>query len=98
MIPMIASDTNPWIEVDGVPVDWTQAAHSPPVESRRTDNGCDSCGNFLDGVIESMDTDLGVVRCDECSIYEGDIEAAWALALLVGGVVRYEQEDEEETA
>jgi hypothetical protein len=54
---------------------------------------CDSCGMVLPGVIESMDTDEGIQRCDECELYPGDCEAAQALASLVGGVVCYQAEE-----
>lgn len=50
---------------------------------------CDSCGDILPGVIEDMDTHEGIQRCDECSVYDGDLEAALALADHVGGVVRF---------
>lgn len=32
-----------------------------------------------------------VERCDECDVYPGDLEAAWAVANTLGGIVHYEQ-------
>jgi hypothetical protein len=86
---MIADGTNPWVEVDGVPVDWVEREPLHPV------NDCGLCGDFLDGAIAAMDTNEGVQRCDECDLFEGDIEAAEALARLVGGVVEWIEEGEE---
>lgn len=86
---MIADRTNPWVEVDGVPVDWTKV-DLPRVEC--------PCGEqfkvVLAGVLEAMDTPEGIQRCDTCGIYPGDLDAALALARLVGGVVKYQQEED----
>jgi len=49
--------------------------------------GCDTCGAILPGVIEAMDSDEGIQRCDTCDLYAGDLEAAKALADHVGGTV-----------
>ena len=35
---------------------------------------------MVQGVIEAMDTPFGIQRCDNCGQYEGDLEAAAALA------------------
>lgn len=84
---MIATGTNPWIEVDGKPVVWEAGPSCNP--------DCDSCGSVLPGVIECMDTPEGIQRCDQCDTYEGDIEAAQALAAAIGGgVVVWEEEAE----
>lgn len=85
--PMIASDTNPWVEVDGKPVDWTTST-LPQVEC--------PCGEHLTvvpGVIAPIDTPEGVNRCDAAETFDGDLSAAFALARLVGGVVKYEAAD-----
>jgi hypothetical protein len=84
----IASGTNPWVEVDGEPIDWM----TRPTDRRRTSD-CDQCGEILDGVIEAMDTPEGIQRCDQCQVYDGDIEAAEALARLVGGTVKWTEEE-----
>jgi len=82
--------TNPWVEVDGEPIDW-EATWVPNVRT----SDCDQCGLILDGVIEGMDTSEGVCRCDQCKVYEGDFEAAEALAVLVGGIAKCTPETEE---
>jgi hypothetical protein len=91
---MIADRTNPWVEVPTrtgpVVIDWTHSrlAGDPA-------NDCEGCsGGPLPGVIAPMDTDEGVQRCDTCQKFDGDLAAAHALALLVGGVVKYEIEED----
>lgn len=82
----IASGTNPWVEVDGKPVDWLA------IDLRlydRAGNDCDGCGNVVPGAIEAMDTPEGIQCCDECLRIEGDLEAAQALAEIVGGTVHF---------
>lgn len=81
---LIDTGTNPWVEVDGTPVDWTKSPLA------RTDCPCGEYRVILPGVLESMDTPDGIQRCDSCSTYDGDLAAALALAQLVGGVVRFE--------
>lgn len=87
----IADGTNPWIEVDGVAVTWPRAdlAAAPG-------NDCDCFDQPVPGVLAPMDSDVGVQACDECKLFPGDLEAAQALAALVGGVVKFEQETEQE--
>lgn len=81
----IASETNPWVEVDGVPVDWTT------VDLPRTPCPCDEEHDALvPGVIDAMDTNEGIQMCDSTDVFEGDLDAALALARLVGGVVKFE--------
>jgi hypothetical protein len=81
---MIAEGTNPWVEVDGEPVYW------PAVDLPRIPCPCGAGFEVIEpGVLESMDSPRGVQRCDACSTYDGDIEAAVALARRVGGVVRF---------
>jgi len=85
----IATGTNPWVEVDGKPVDWTQRdlAVAP-------DNDCDTCcDQTIPGAIAAMDTDIGIQACDNCKRFPGDLEAAQALADLVGGTVKFEREE-----
>lgn len=81
----IQSDTNPWVEVAGVPVDWTARD-----QSTWTVCPCEDMGSTpLAGVIAPMDTPEGVQRCDACGAFDGDLDAALALARTVGGVVRF---------
>ena len=81
---LIASDTNPWVEVAGEPVDWTT--------STLPEAAC-PCGEHptvLPGVIAPIDTEEGINRCDAALLFDGDLDAALALARLVGGVVKFE--------
>lgn len=86
----IESDTDPWIEVDGVAVDWS-ASTLPRVPC--------PCGEGFDviepGVLDSMNSVHGVQRCDACSTFDGDLNAALALARRVGGVVKFMADPEE---
>lgn len=91
---LIADGTNPWVEVPtrtgSIVVDWSQStlAGDP-------DNDCDGCaGGPLPGVIAPMDTEIGIQRCDTCQRFDGDLAAADALARIVGGVARFETEEE----
>jgi hypothetical protein len=83
---LIADGTNPWVEVDGIPVDWLDASPLPPVWT-----DCETCsGTPMPGVIAPMDTAEGVQRCDICDLFDGDLSAANALARAVSGVTRFE--------
>ncbi|HEY3514557.1 MAG TPA: hypothetical protein VGL36_35585 [Kribbella sp.] len=87
----IADGTNPWIEVDGQPLAWPQL--DVPVAQ---DNDCDQCGDEpVPGVLTGMDDAQGIQRCDTCNRYAGDLDAALALAQLVGGVVKFEPDSTE---
>lgn len=78
-------DGDPWVEVDGMPIDWRFAQLPSQRVMECADN---TCGEILDGVIECMNTPYGVERCDVCGIYDGDLSAAQALAEYAGGEVR----------
>lgn len=63
------------------------------------DEGCTCTGSPVAGTLPAMDTPEGIQRCDECQVFPGDLEAAQALADMVGGVVRfvkYVSDDDEE--
>jgi cytochrome b involved in lipid metabolism len=81
----IADQTNPWVEINGEPYDWTKFIGPRLV---------DPCGEgflvVVAGVLDAMDACEGVQRCDACQRFEGDLYAAAALAELVGGTVRFE--------
>lgn len=68
---LIARETNPWLQVDGEPVDLTGIDTGTPVD-------CDCCndGGAYAGVILAMDTSHGIQMCDVCGKFEGDLEAA----------------------
>lgn len=89
---LIADRTNPWIEVDGEPVDWERwsLANLDKLDFDGCEEGCGAGGTPLAGVIAPMDTVIGVQRCDTCDVFPGDLEAAQALAATVGGVVMFE--------
>lgn len=75
---------DPWVEIQGQPVDWQASIFRP------ASNGCDQCaGSPLPGVIPAMNTPEGVQRCDQCNRYFDDWAAVTALARLVGGVVKF---------
>ncbi|MFI5736195.1 hypothetical protein ACIA49_39135 [Kribbella sp. NPDC051587] len=84
----IAADTNPWIEINGATVTWPHPSLVPDAA-----NDCEGCaGEPLPGVVAPMDSEIGIQRCDNCQLFEGDLPAALALAACVGGVVKFEQE------
>lgn len=67
----IARETNPWLQVDGQPVDLTGIDSGASVD-------CDGCndGGAYAGVILAMDSADGIQMCDSCGKFEGDLEAA----------------------
>ncbi len=54
------------------------------------DDECTCTGSPVPGTLPAMDSPEGIQRCDECGVFEGDLEAAQALADTVGGVVMFE--------
>lgn len=68
---LIARETNPWLQVNGEPVDLTGIDTGTPAD-------CDCCndGGAYAGVILAMDTSHGIQMCDMCGKFEGDLEAA----------------------
>jgi hypothetical protein len=78
---VIAGTTNPWIEEadSDTALDLEQVALS--IGQLNNSGQCYGCYNcILEGVIEAMDTPEGIQRCDNCDVFEGDLEAAQALA------------------
>src|SRR4051812_24800105 len=74
----IADDTDPWIEVDGVPVTWPRDGLSGA-----EGNDCAQCvGEPVPGVLTRRNSEVGIQRCDTCLRFGGDLEAAKALAEL----------------
>lgn len=63
---LIATDTDPWLQVAG---------SSERVDLTRFDEAA-----FPAGVFAPVNTDYGVERDDEADVFEGDFEAAVALA------------------
>lgn len=60
---------------------------------------CDTCTPAFRGILISDNTSsvgpgvVSVERCDACMVYEGDLDAAWALANVAGGRVYFWQSD-----
>lgn len=89
---LIEDGTDPWIEVDGAPVDWTV----PGWDRVRVPCPCGENGDVVEpGVLDGMNTPKGVQRCDACGTYDGDLDAALALARRVGGIVKFHTENKE---
>ena len=83
----IAPGTDPWIEVDGKPVTWPREG-VPEAEG----NDCECEGSPVPGVLTSANSEAGIQRCDPCHLFPGDLEAAFALAKLIEGVVKFDEE------
>lgn len=61
-----------------------------------TANVCEQCGGQkVPGVLLGANGPTTVEACDECEVFESDLDAAFAVAVRVGGVVRFWQHDEE---
>lgn len=93
--PWVFGHTNPWLEVDGIPVDWMEA---PPLPERQGIYGLCECIGPLPGVLVGADEPAGIQRHDWCAFTRDDLgrddfddlDAAWTLARLIpGAVVRY---------
>lgn len=58
-----------------------------------------SCGcGPLQGVLAPINTREGVQRCDDCHTYDSDLDAALALAVRIGGEVKFWQHDSDRLA
>ncbi|MCK0441121.1 hypothetical protein MUG78_17110 [Gordonia alkaliphila] len=82
---VLALGTNPWLaDNSGTIIDLTAVSGTRSSE-------CGQCAP-IPGVVAPVDTEFGIQRCDECSIYAGDFEAAFALAQYLNPeyVVMYE--------
>lgn len=90
IVGLIEDGTDPWIEVEGKPVDWTTST-LPRVPCPCGENG----EVVLAGVLDGMNTAVGIQRCDACDTYPGDLDAALALARVVGGVVKFHNDRED---
>lgn len=91
---MIADQTDPWLQrPDGSVV--TLVPHLTPLEPGPV---CGECRGGFFAPTDSGPTDQGIERCDECDLYLGDLDAALALAELIGPdiTVWYEDDEEEE--
>ncbi len=62
-----------------------------------TDTECECADGLLPGTWANVEADgvISVERCDQCSVFEGDLDAAWAIVQVAGGEVRFEQEGAE---
>lgn len=75
---IIASETNPWLRIDGF-----GAANLLTLATDGTIPLDGACGGCYAGAIPAMDSPTGVQRCDECDLLPGDLEAAEVLAVLL---------------
>jgi len=82
---LIADGTDPWVEVDGQPVDWFNGPALLPSPVPHGD--CDTCEfSPVPGALEAMNTNEGIQACGSCALFVSDLDAALALARTVGGV------------
>ena len=76
---MLADQSDPWLQrPDGSIV--TIAWHLVLVSTGE----CGDCRGGFFAPTENGPTDQGIERCDECNVYAGDLDAALALAALIG--------------
>lgn len=72
-------ESDPWLETpDGEVV--SLAPHLATLER----GACGDCRAGFFAPTDNGPTDQGVERCDECDTYDGDLEAALALAAVIG--------------
>jgi hypothetical protein len=84
---LIARGTDPWVEVDGVPVAWTVEAGPVLLPSPVSHGDCDTCTySPVPGALEAMNSNEGIQACGSCARFDTDLDAALALARAVGGV------------
>lgn len=75
-------ETDPWLQYpDGEVVDLR-----PHLANLASPEGCDCSGGFF-APTDNGPTEQGIERCDECGTFDGDFEAAVALAETIGGGV-----------
>jgi hypothetical protein len=77
---MIADQTDPWLQhPDGSEVDLL------PHLAALTPGPCgEDCSGGFFAPTSNGPADQGIERCDQCNIYAGDLDAAVALAALIG--------------
>lgn len=72
--------TDVWLQEGEEPVDLQWILDHVP-EARASVGHCEGCRReFIDGVFAPVNDDISIGMCDECGIFEGDLEAAQALA------------------
>jgi hypothetical protein len=75
----LADQTDPWLQYpDGSVV--TLAWHMVRLEP----GPCGDCRGGFFAPTDNGPTDQGVERCDDCLVHPGDLDAAVALAALIG--------------
>lgn len=75
---VVESESDPWVK------DPTGIAVSFPTPAPGERGACGELGHFIPGVIAPMNTAEGIERCDACGTFEGDLEAARAVAESLG--------------
>ena len=89
---MIAPGTNPWIQSsDGHPLDLMSMVRRGDIVTATGTRTCEECEHEpFPGVLTGMDTPEGVQRCDGCQAYDGDCEAASALAAHITATSKFQ--------
>lgn len=83
---IIAAETEPWLQRDnGEEIDLTEYDLDTLLPQL---NDCDGCAGT--GVFAPVNTNHGINRCDQCQAFPGDLEAAAAVAQVIGGHVYFE--------
>jgi hypothetical protein len=67
------------------------------MDGRRVVNACEQCaGDILPGVLTGANGTTEVEVCDECNVFDSDLDAAFAVALKIPNAdVRFWQDDRE---
>lgn len=80
---MLADTTDPWLQrPDGAVVDLE------PFTALLSPGPCgEDCSAGIFAPTGNGPTEQGIERCDQCATYEGDLDAALALAVIVAHVV-----------
>lgn len=81
---LIAFGTNVWLVSGEEPINLQALLHETDSFPVASGNPCYQCWpEPLPGVLTAMNSEDGIERCDNCTLYEGDLEAARALADLI---------------
>ena len=80
----LLAEEDPWVETAEGMVDWINDIDGDVLLPAPTDPA--ECPETCHaGILVACNDEYGVQRCDQCQVYDGDIEAAIALANIVGG-------------
>ena len=87
-----ADQTDPWLQYPDGSVVTTIELHLAHMAL----GPCEECHGGFFAPTGNGPTEHGIERCDACDLYEGDMEAAVALAAVIGPEVTVWFEPEEE--